>query len=330
VEGKRRSQRPLVVTLYGPTSAGKTELSLRFADALRKAHGIEVEIVSADSRQVYRYMDIGTSKVTSAQRSLVPHHMLDVQEPVRKLSLREYQRGAFQAINGVVARGSLALVVGGTGTYVQPLAEDWVVEDVDRTVERLGKDFPPSATADALAVLRKADPAFARSVDRRNRELILRRLASVMAGSQGAPQRMTGGRYRWRNLGLLPPQRTLDFRIAATLDSQFKRGLYEEVLALERRYGLCGQLRRLGKDSRNQVLHTHGYREFFEMAGRMRRPVDRLRSDQLDMVRAEAFEHIRAYSLRQRSWFEKMDAITVVRNEREVLRAVLAASDSRP
>ncbi len=106
-----------VVAIVGPTAVGKTALSLRLAQALGG------EIVSADSRQIYRYMDIGTAKATPAERAAVPHHLIDVVPPDERLTLAQYQALATQAIEDIWARGRLPMLVGGTGLYVRALLE---------------------------------------------------------------------------------------------------------------------------------------------------------------------------------------------------------------
>jgi tRNA dimethylallyltransferase len=315
----RSDSQPLVVGLYGPTSSGKTALSLRIAERLRQEGGPEVEVISADSRQVYRFMDIGTSKVTPEERALVPHHLIDVTEPRRKLALRDYQALASEAIDDVHERGRLPLVVGGTGTYFESVLGEWVVDDLSDEIERLRQEFPPTEREDALKFLRRIDPAAAREADPRNYERILTAIARAMTPQ---PEREQPTRRRSLRLGLNPPPRAVEPRIERTLDAQFAMGLYDEVRALEDRYGLEGEQRRLGSRSPNQVLHTHGYREFFECAVRFHTSVRHLSDRQLRRVRDEALEHIVAYSRRQRAWFGKMAGVRFVRTEEDALAAL--------
>ena len=104
-----------VIVLAGPTGVGKTALSLKLAQVLG------AEIVSADSMQVYRGMDIGTAKVSEAERGLIPHHLLDVADPAEPFGVADYVPLAEEAIRGIAARGRLPLIVGGTGFYIQAL-----------------------------------------------------------------------------------------------------------------------------------------------------------------------------------------------------------------
>jgi tRNA A37 N6-isopentenylltransferase MiaA len=127
---RHRMPLPPLLVIFGPTSSGKTALSLQLAAAAPSALGIEVEVVGADSRQVYVGMDIGTAKVSRAVMMRVPHHCLDLRPPDRKLSLVEYQAAALQRIQEIHARGRLPLLVGGTGTYVLSVAENWRVSEM--------------------------------------------------------------------------------------------------------------------------------------------------------------------------------------------------------
>jgi tRNA A37 N6-isopentenylltransferase MiaA len=125
---------PLLV-IFGPTSSGKTTLSLQLAATATEALGMEVEVVGADSRQVYAGMNIGTAKVGRSVMMRVPHHCLDLRPPDRKLTLGEYQAEALRRINEIHARGRLPLLVGGTGTYALSVAENWRVGEMRRPGE---------------------------------------------------------------------------------------------------------------------------------------------------------------------------------------------------
>lgn len=125
---------PLLI-IFGPTSSGKTALSLRLAALAPQALGMRVEVVSADSRQVYAGMNIGTAKVSREEMIRVPHHCLDLRPPDRKLSLAEYQAEALRRIQEIHARGHLPLLVGGTGIYALSVAENWRVSEMRRPGE---------------------------------------------------------------------------------------------------------------------------------------------------------------------------------------------------
>ncbi len=113
-----------LVAIVGPTATGKSSLALELCQTLNG------EIISADSRQVYRYMDIGTAKPTKEEQALVPHHLIDVVDPDDDFSLALYQSKALEAINDIQRRGKTAFLVGGSGLYVWALLEGWRIPQV--------------------------------------------------------------------------------------------------------------------------------------------------------------------------------------------------------
>ena len=305
-----------LLALYGPTSAGKTALAVEVAVRIERELGRKVVVISADSRQVYRYMDIGTSKTTTAQMRGIRHELIDVTEPARKLELEDYARLAREYIASAFAAGAVPFVVGGTGVYVSALLGGWQVDEAGAARAALRRDFPRSMAADAYAMLRRLNQDAAARVHPNNYEAVINALAGVLAGSRGGP--VDGGPVRGAGgpppvlLGVDPGPRAVDRSVAATFAEQLRRGLLGEIADLNARYDLDAQLRRHGRDSQNQVLHTHGYREFFELALERGKPVTSL----TEAERAEAgdlvVERIRRHTRRQRGWFAKLNITSLV------------------
>ena len=323
----------LLAALYGPTSSGKTALAVQVATRIEAGLGRRVVIISADSRQVYRYLDIGTSKTTAEQMRGIRHEMLDVAEPVRKFELAEYARQARGHIGAALAAGAVPFVVGGTGVYLKALLEGWSLEEAAAARDALRRDFPRSMAGDAYAVLRRLDRAAAARVHPNNYEAVINALVLVTAASTGpastgpastgpaSTQRPPGPRKPGQPgpappatvlLGLDPGPRVVDQRVTRTYDEQVRRGLGREIQDLSARYGLDGELRRRGPDSPNQVLHTHGYREYFEVAAERGMDVAALTRADLAEVRGRVIEHIRQYTRRQRSWFSKLPQVRMI------------------
>ncbi len=221
---------PLVVIL-GPTAVGKTSLAIQAALAL------DGEIVSADSRQVYRYMDIGTAKPTAQELAAVPHHLIDVVTPDQTYTLAEYQRAAYQAISDILARGKVPFLVGGTGQYITAVIEGWGIPAVAPAPQLRAELEDFAATHGARALhdrLRAADPAAAARIDYRNVRRVIRALeVYLLTGTPiSALQRKSPPPYRILQIGLTRPRPDLYARIDARIAEMIAAGLENEVRAL--------------------------------------------------------------------------------------------------
>ncbi len=236
MEGGNGSRPPLVV-IVGPTGVGKTHLALRLAEDL------ELEVVSADSRQVYRGMDIGTDKPTVEERQRVPHHLIDVVEPNEDFSLAQYQDMAYAAIDNVLLRGRLPFLVGGTGQYVKAVVEGWSIPRVKPNEALRAELYQEAKAKGKLALhtrLRQVDPAAAGKIDPRNVRRVIRALEVYL--ETGRPiselQCRKPPPYRVLQLGLTMERTALYWRIDQRVDRMIARGLVEEVRGLvEQGYG---------------------------------------------------------------------------------------------
>ncbi len=225
------SPRAPLVVLLGPTAVGKTALAMRVALAL------EGEIVSADSRQVYRHMDIGTAKPAPDELAAIPHHLIDIVTPNQFYSLAEYQRAAYRAIHDIRARGRLPLLVGGTGQYITAVLEGWDIPEVppDPSLRTELESYAAEHGARALHErLRAVDPAAAGRIDYRNVRRVVRALeVCLLTGTPiSAQQRKSPPPYRVLQIGLTLPRETLYARIDARVDHMIAAGLEREVRAL--------------------------------------------------------------------------------------------------
>lgn len=223
--------RPLVV-IVGPTAVGKTSFSLRLAEAL------DGEIVSADSRQIYRGMDIGTDKVTPEMRARVPHHLIDIVWPDETLTLAQYQRRAYDAIDGILERGRLPLLVGGSGQYVRAVVEGWGVPQV-KPQERLRLALEGLSTGDMVRWLSVLDPPTSERIDRRNRRRMIRALEVTLVTGRpiSAQQLKSPPPYRILQVGLALARLLLYQRIDARVDEMMREGLLDETRQLSQRHG---------------------------------------------------------------------------------------------
>ena len=216
-----------VIAILGPTAVGKSALALRLAQELRG------EIVSADSRQVYRGMDIGTAKPSVAEQRLVPHHLIDLVNPNEPFALAEYQHLAYAAIAQVHARGNTPFFVGGTGLYVRAVLEGLSIPRVAPNLERRTELEREDALV-LYARLQRLDPLAASKIDPRNKRRVIRALEVCEAAGKPISelQKLNAPNYRVFRIGLTMPRDEIYRRINARVDQMISDGLVEEVCAL--------------------------------------------------------------------------------------------------
>jgi tRNA dimethylallyltransferase len=235
IHGRGGPDRPTVIILSGPTASGKTALGL--ALALR----MDGEIVSADSVQVHRFMDIGSAKPTPRERALVPHHMIDICDPDEDFTAGDYVRKARRVVSEILERKHVPLVVGGTGLYIRLLmggvvpapARDLQVRD------RLTREADAPGGKSLFERLSQVDPVYAAAVGPRNLPRLLRalevfELTGKTLSSFQRSHRFGDRLFRSLHICLNPPRSILYERIDKRVDLMIQSGLLEEVSRLVR------------------------------------------------------------------------------------------------
>ncbi|MCL5428774.1 MAG: tRNA (adenosine(37)-N6)-dimethylallyltransferase MiaA [Chloroflexi bacterium] len=223
--------KPPLVAIVGPTAVGKTEIAIQVVERL------EAEIVSADSRLLYRGMDIGTAKPTAAERARVPHHLIDVANPDEIWSLALFQQAAQAAIADIHARGQLPVLVGGTGQYLRAILEGWAPPKLaaqprlraalDAWTEQIGKDG-------LHARLMRLDAKAAEGIDPRNVRRTIRALEVILStgrkfsNARGKAESL----YRVLQIGLTRPRVELYQRIDRRIETMLNAGWLDEIGAL--------------------------------------------------------------------------------------------------
>jgi tRNA dimethylallyltransferase len=222
---------PPLIAVVGPTAVGKTALAVRLAEA------VDGEIVSADSRQLYRGMDIGTAKASPGEQARTRHHLIDVVEPDETFSLAQFQESAYAAIDGILARGRIPFLVGGTGQYVMAVVEGWQVPRVppDLIMRRqLYRQAQEQGEAELHARLRALDPIAADRIDPRNVRRVVRALEVCLV--TGRPiselQAKSPPAYRILMIGLTLSRLELYRRIDERVERMVAAGLENEVRGL--------------------------------------------------------------------------------------------------
>ncbi len=219
--------KPLIAVL-GPTAVGKSELALHLAQYF------PIEIISADSRQVYRYMDIGTNKPSSAERASVPHHVIDVVDPDENFSLAMYHQLAIVALDAIQQKGKLPLLVGGSGLYVWSLIEGWEIPRVppDQKLRRQLESRAEQEGGHTLyQELQDIDPVAAEKINPSNIRRIIRALEIYQATGQPPSQlqRKQAPGFPILLIGLTKERSELYRRIDWRVDKMIQNGLVEEV-----------------------------------------------------------------------------------------------------
>jgi tRNA dimethylallyltransferase len=297
---------PPLVCLVGPTGVGKTEVALLLAQRL------QAEIVSADSRLLYRGMDIGTAKPSPEELRRIPHHLVDVAAPDETWSLARVRGEALRAAERITERRRLPLMVGGTGQYVRAILEGWVPPpkagdpQVRQRLEAIARDAGPDALHGRL---RQADPSSAERIDARNVRRVVRALEILEVTGQPASmlRRPQPPPYRILRLGLTAPREVLYARIDARIDRMLELGWVDEV-------------RRLldeGYDANLPSFSAIGYPQIVEVVqGRL----------SLEAATTEIRRRTRVLVRHQANWFKPSDpSILWFESRADVTGAVEAA-----
>jgi tRNA dimethylallyltransferase len=217
-----------VIAIVGPTAVGKSEL------ALHLARYFPIEIISADSRQVYRYMDIGTNKPSLAERESVPHHLIDVVKPDQDFSLATYHQLTIEALKDIKQKSKLPLLVGGSGLYVWSLVEGWKIPQVPPDQKRrsqLETRAGQEGSQDLYQELRDIDPIAALKINPSNIRRIIRALEIYHATGQRPSQlqRKEAPDFPILLIGLTLERSELYRKIDWRVDNMIRIGLVEEV-----------------------------------------------------------------------------------------------------
>ena len=214
-----------LIAICGPTASGKSELALNLAEQFNG------EIVCADSRTIYRGMDIGTAKPTFADQQRVPHHLLDIIDPNKTLSAGEFKRLAEEAISSIAARGKVPFLVGGSGLYLYGVVYDY--QFPAGPDNELRRELETKSLAELVAQLEEEDPELANQIDLRNRRRVVRALETMGQPRLKQPHLPVNILL----LGLRHEEASLNKNITQRTKHMFQIGLVKEVEELAAKYG---------------------------------------------------------------------------------------------
>ncbi|MED4603485.1 tRNA (adenosine(37)-N6)-dimethylallyltransferase MiaA [Paenibacillus validus] len=285
------ARKPKLLVLVGPTAVGKTKLSLTLAQMY------DAEIISGDSMQVYRRMDIGTAKATPEERAMVKHHLIDIHEPEEPFSVAEFQERCVPLIRDIDRRGKLPFIVGGTGLYIESVCYDFQFSEArsDEAFREEMETFALRHGADALhARLREVDPESAERLHPNDQRRIIRALEIYKVTGERLSDRLKVQKrvtpYELCIIGLTMDRALLYKRIEERIDLMIEQGLVDEVR------GLLAQ----GVDPSSLSMQGLGYKEIVSyLEGRA------TLNEAIDVLK----KNTRHFAKRQLSWFRRMKDI---------------------
>ncbi len=309
-----------IIIILGPTSSGKSDLAIKIA---QKYNG---EIISADSRQIYREMNIGTGKITKTEQKLAKHHMIDIVSPKTNFSVAQFKKKTEKIIKDILKRGRLPIICGGTGFWIKSIIDDVEFPEVKpdwKLREKLGKYHAEKL----FSMLKKLDSKRAGNIDARNKVRLIRaieicksigRVPALLchpeldSGSKEISDPMPTGRQEVRNdkrwiflqIGISMPREKLNERIKIRLAKRFKQGMIKEVKKLHEQ-GLSWK-----------KIESFGLGYFW---------IPRYLKGKLSKkeVFEKTYQAEKDYAKRQMTWFQKDKRIKWIKNHREAEKIVI-------
>lgn len=241
------SKKPKVIAIVGPTASGKTSLSITLAKELKKL-GYKPEIISADSRQVYRGLNIGTGKVTKKEMAGISHHLIDVVSPKKQFTVDDFTKHAQKVMRGI----GVPIIVGGTGMYVDSLLGRMMFPNVPPN-EKLRTELEKKSAEELFEMLQKIDPDRAATIDAKNKRRLARAIEiakALGASPKGGPQLAADGPYDVLWLGIKLPEDKLRENIHKRLITRIKIGMITEAKKLHEQGLSYKRMRELGLEYR--------------------------------------------------------------------------------
>ncbi len=294
----KRDMNNKVIVILGPTASGKSELAINLA---RKFRG---EIVSADSRQVYRGLDIGSGKITKKEMRSIPHYLLDVANPKRKFSVYQFQKLARKKIKEIQKKGKIPFLVGGTGFYIQSVVDGILIPSVAPNW-KLRKELARKSISELFLMLKKIDPRRARSIDTKNPRRLIRAIEIVKSTGNPIPT-------QYRNLKAFKIWHSVDVLQIGIKKSteELKRLIYKRLQ--KRIKGIIAEVKKLHQ-------HDLSWKRLEELGLEYRFTAQYLQQkityqEMINSIQKES-EH---FAKRQMTWFKRDKRIHWIKKPKEV------------
>ncbi len=280
-----------LLVIVGPNASGKSDLAVKLA---KKFNG---EVVSADSRQVYKGMNIGTGKITKKEMQGIPHHLLDIASPKRRFSVAQFQKKAIETIKKIQKKGKLPILCGGTGFYIQAVVEGIVIPEV-KPDWALRKKLEKKTCEQLYQQLKKLDPRRAKTIDKKNKRRLIRAIEIILKTKKRIPSLKKRVIFDTLIIGIKRDKEELKKRIKKRLLRRLKEGMIEEVKNLHKSGVSWKRLEELGLEYRYIALYLQGKLDYKEMVAQLQKAIEN-------------------YAKRQMTWFKRDKRILWVKKYKE-------------
>jgi tRNA dimethylallyltransferase len=288
-------EKPKIIVIVGPTASGKTSLSIKLA---KKFNG---EIISADSRQVYKGMNLGTGKVTKEEMQGIKHYLIDIISPKKTLTVVQYIKKAKAAIKKIISKNKIPIIVGGTGFYVDALVFDYKFPQVPPNL-KLRKTLEKKSTQELFKMLKKIDPQRAKNIDPNNKVRLIR--AIEIAQKLGkVPELKKELKYNPLFIGIKISKEKLKEKIKKRLIKRLKQGMIKEVEKLKKQGLSWKKLESFGLEYRYIAYYLQNKISYKQMLNQLEKAIIN-------------------YAKRQMTWFKKNKNINWILNYNEAQKLV--------
>jgi len=280
-----------IIVILGPTASGKSALAVKMA---KKING---EIISADSRQVYKGLDIGSGKITKKEMGGIPHYCLDIVSPKKIFTVVDFKKNADEAIEKIFAKNKIPIIVGGTGLYIQAIVDNIVLPEV-KPNWKLRKELGKKTTEEMFKMLKKLDPERAKNIDAKNPRRLIRAIEIAKALGKIPNLAVKPPSWEFLQIGLKLPDEIIKKNIEKRIKKMLKGGLVAETKKL-RKSGLS-------------------WKRIYELGFEYKYPALFLQNkiSKNEMLTKMLIEN-RQYAKRQMTWFKRNKRIKWISKEKQ-------------